>query len=409
MQIKEKIETIYKAESANVLATLLRLFGNLDHAEEALQIAFQVALEKWPITGIPQNPTSWLISTGRFKMIDQLRKHDRHHRIEREITPETSTELTDIEIDPVQIEDDQLRLMFYCCHPDIPIDSRIALALRDVCGLKTEAIAKAYLISSEAVKKRISRAKSVFKNQNISLDLPSKTELANRINAVLHVIYLIYNEGYAASSGDERIRKDLTDEAVYLSRKMNHLLPVPEGIGLLALMLIQDARCDTRMTESGELIPLEDQDRSLWNQDLINEANGYIQQAILSGRMGPYTIQAAIASLHAEADSIENTRWDLVIQYYDMLLLIQPAPIIQLNRAIAIGQYKGSFEALELLESLQQDNALKHHHLLYAAKAKFYQQNQDIENALKAYQIAIDLAPQKSEREYLKKERSKLI
>ncbi len=339
--IQREIATIYKSESGRVLASLVRILGDLDLAEEALHEAFNIALEKWPEEGIPKNPYSWLISTGKFKAIDSIRrlKHGRELLAENFLPDDGIYEDSHV-LEENIVEDDQLRLNFFCCHPALPLDSRIALALRDVCGMTTEEISRAYLVSFEAIKKRISRAKALIREKKIPYEIPSRIEISSRMNAILHVIYLIFNEGYSASSGKAHIRKELTDEAVYLCRQLVELIPTPESLGLLALLLLQESRRSSRVTENGDPIPLENQDRTLWDQNLIQEGMLLINQSIMSGRLGPYTIQTAIASVHAVAESVQNTQWDLIVDYYDMLLSITPSPFVELNRAIAVGMQK---------------------------------------------------------------------
>jgi len=320
--IQLAIGKIYKAESGRVLAGLIRILGDLDLAEEALQDAFSVAMEKWPIEGIPKNPYSWLISTGKFKAIDDIRKIGREKELIAGIVFLDEEGLNAGSIEQVDgekhlVEDDLLRLIFFCCHPLLPLDSRIALSLREVCGMTRLEIARAYLVPFETIKKRISRAKALIKEKKIPYGIPSKAELNQRIDAVLCVIYLVFNEGYSASSGEDYIRKELTEEAIFLSRKLVELVSTPESLGLLALLILQESRRESRVTKTGDIIPLEDQDRSLWDQHLIREGVQLIQTAVMSGRLGPYTLQAAIASVHALADSVQNTQWELIVGYYD--------------------------------------------------------------------------------------------
>ena len=307
------------------------------------------------------------------------------------------------------VEDDQLRLIFFCCHPVIPLDSRIALSLRDVCGMKTEEIARAYLVSFETIKKRISRVKALFREKKIPYEIPSKSEITSRMDAVLHVIYLIFNEGYSASSGEDHIRKELTDEAIFLCRKLVDLIATPESLGLLALLLLQESRRQSRVTKNGDLIPLENQDRSLWDQNLIQEGMQLIHQAIMSARLGPYTLQAAIASVHAVADSVENTQWDLIIGYYDMLLSITPSPVVELNRAIAVGMHEGPQTGLAIINNLLKQGKLASYHLIYSAQADFSKRLGRKDEAIKAYQKAIELTRQEPERRYLKNQLSEIL
>jgi RNA polymerase sigma-70 factor, ECF subfamily len=406
--INKEIGKIYKSESGRVLATLVRILRDYDLAEEALQEAFGTALEKWPQEGIPKNPYSWLVSAGKFKTIDSIRRSRRGREIASEQFPVDEVYQEDQVLEN-DVDDDQLRLIFFCCHPALPLDSRIALSLRDVCGMTTEEIARAYLVSFETIKKRISRAKALFKEKKIPYEIPGRSEISNRMDAVLHVVYLIFNEGYSASSGEDHIRKELTDEAIFLSRKLVDLVSTPESLGLLALLLLQESRRESRVTKDGDLIPLENQDRSLWNQNLISEGVQLINQVVMSGRLGPYTLQAAIASVHALADSVKNTRWDLIISYYDMLLSINPSPIVEFNRAIAVGMLEGPEAGLFIINDLLKKNELNSYHLIYSAKADFSEKLGLNEEAIKAYKKAIELVRQVPERRYLKNKLAELF
>ena len=408
--VKNEITKIYKSESGRVLATLVRILGDFDLAEEALHEAFVVALEKWPKEGIPKNPYSWLISAGKFKAIDSIRRLQRG----RELISEKFYLNNEVYAEPQVlekniVEDDQLRLIFYCCHPLLPLDSRIALSLRDVCGMTTEEIALAYLVSFETIKKRISRAKALFREKKIPYEIPSRTEITNRMDAVLHVIYLIFNEGYSASSGESRIRKELSDEAIFLCRKLVELISTPESLGLLALLLLQESRRESRVTENGDIIPLEKQDRSLWNQDLIHEGMQLINQAVMSGRLGPYTLQAAIASVHAVANSVQNTQWDLIVGYYDMLLSINPSPVVELNRAVAVGMQDGPEAGLSIINNLLKVGKLNSYHLIYSVQADFSKKLGLMDEAIKAYKKAIELARQEAECRYLENQLAEIL
>lgn len=397
-----------------MLASLIRILGDFELAEEALQEAFYVALEKWPVEGLPKNTYSWLVSAGKFKAIDAIRRLERGKEL---IAENLSLEQGDHgqgyieqqDVDNHLIEDDQLRLIFYCCHPLLPLDSRIALSLREVCRMSTEEIARAYLSSYETMKKRISRAKALIKEKNIPYELPSRDELPRRLDAVLHVIYLIYNEGYSASSGEDHIRKELTTEAIVLSRKLVELIPTPEGLGLLALFLLQESRRDSRVTEKGDLIPLEHQDRSLWNQTFIREGVQLIHKAVMSGRLGIYSLQAAIASVHAVADSVQHTQWDLIIGYYDMLLSINPSPVIELNRAIAVGMHEGPKAALAIIERLKKNKRLASSHIIYSARAEFSKRLGLKDEAIKAYERALELVRQEPEKRYLQQQLATIL
>ena len=407
--IKKEIEKIYKSESGRVLATLIRILGDFDLAEEALHEAFEIALQKWPEEGLPKNPYSWLISAGKFKAIDSLRRLKRWREIVSENFQVKTADTGDIHIEKDIIDDDQLRLIFFCCHPLLSLDSRIALSLRDVCGMKTEEIARAYLVSFETIKKRISRAKAIFREKKIPFEIPSGPEISNRMDAVLHVIYLIFNEGYSASLGEDHIRKELTDEAIFLCRKLVDLISTSESLGLLALLLLHESRRKSRVTKNGDIIPLEYQDRTLWDRNLIREGMQLINQALMSGRLGPYTIQAAIASIHASADSVGNTRWDLIVGYYDMLLSINPSPVIELNRAIAVGMQDGPGSGLTIINNLIKEGKLDSYHLVYSAQAEFSKRLGRKEEAVKAYKRAIELTRQEPERRFLENQLSEIL
>jgi RNA polymerase sigma-70 factor, ECF subfamily len=409
ISIPAEIEKIYKTESRRVLASLIRILGDIDTAEEALQEAFYAAVNTWPEDGIPKNPYAWLVSAGKFKAIDSIRRLARGTQLLTEKLALNGAEIADEEPEKHIVEDDQLRLIFYCCHPLLPLDSRIALSLREVCGLSTEEIARAYIVPAETMKKRISRAKATIKENKIPYEIPSREDLIPRIDAVLHVIYLIYNEGYSASSGEDYIRNDLTKEAIFLARNLAQLISSPESLGLLALLLLHESRAATRVTKDGDLISLENQDRSLWDQQLIREGLQLIQQAVMSGRMGPYSLQAAIASVHTAADSVENTAWDLIIGYYDMLLSINPSPVVELNRAIAIGMHEGPQAALKLIDGLLQSAELSSYHLIYAAQADFLRKLGLKDQAAEAYQRAIQLVRQAPEERYLQKQLTEIL
>lgn len=409
-RIKQEIAETYKTESGQVLATLIRILGDYDLAEEAVQIAFEAALEKWPEEGIPENPASWLISTGKFKAIDLIRRKQRRRElISDHLSPDRNGYKEPEVFENHLVEDDQLRLIFYCCHPSLPLDSRIALCLRDFCGMKTDEIARAYLTSNAAIKKRITRAKKLFREKNIPYEIPNRNELSQRLNAVLHVIYLIFNEGYSASSGEDRIRKELTDEAIYLSRALVDLTAESESLGLLSLLFFQEARRESRVRENGDLIPLEDQDRTLWDQGFIKEGMQCLNRVFLSGRLGPYSLQAAIASVHAVADSVESTRWDLIVGYYDMLLVVNPSPVVELNRAIAVGMHEGPESGLSIINELARKKKLDSYHLLYSAKADFSRRAGKKRQAIKAYRKAIELAGQDAERRYLENQLAEVL
>ncbi len=392
ISVASEIERIYKADSHRVLATLMRILGDLDQAEEALQEAFSAALRQWPTEGLPQNPFAWLISAGKFKAIDAARRSAKEREI---LTQQTQAQKVYEPRETYLVEDDRLRLIFYCCHPQVPVDSRIALALRDVCGLSTEDIARLYLVPGETIKKRISRAKAQIKELDIPYEIPAASDLAERLASVLQVIYLIFTEGYAP------LRPELTAEAIFLGRHLVGLLPTPQSLGLMALLLIQESRNDARISRTGEIIPLEKQDRSLWKRDLIDEGLQLLHRAVLSGRLGSYGIQAAIASVHAAADSVESTEWNLIVDYYDMLLSIQPSPVIELHKAIAVGMHEGPEAGLLQIEKLAAAESLKSYHFLFAAKAEFYKKLGRTAEAILAYRSALALVRHEPERRYL--------
>ncbi len=412
--IQLAIGKIFKSESGRVLASLIRILGDLQLAEDALQDAFAIAIEKWPTEGIPKNPGAWLISAGKFRAIDAIRRIGRGQELIAEQLYLDEEHAKADSVAPVEwerhiIEDDQLRLIFFCCHPMLPLDSRIALALREVCGMSTLEIARAYLVPIETIKKRITRAKGLIKEKKIPYEIPATPELSARMSAVLHVIYLVFNEGYSASSGEDHLRMALTEEAIFLSRQLVALIATPESLGLLALLLLQESRREARTTKAGDLIPLEEQDRMLWDQALIQEGVLLMQTAVQSGRLGPYTLQAAIASVHALADSVENTQWALIINYYDMLLAIHPSPVVALNRAIAVGMHEGPEIGLALIDELMADKKLGFYPVIYAAQADFCKKLGLKDKAINAYQQAIALARQEPEKRYLKKQLSNML
>lgn len=409
--IEALINSIYRNESRRVLATLIRLLKDFDLAEEALQEAFTAALHQWPNEGVPQNPRAWLVSAGRFKAIDQIRKRARMNTSWEDIAEKLSEELFtdgDHEVD-THIEDDQLRLIFTCCHPGLAPEAQMALTLREVCGLTTEAIARAFLTTPSTLAQRIVRAKNKIRDAKIPYEIPARSELRERLDAVLHVIYLVFNEGYSASSGAELTRQELAQEAIRLGRLLAQLLPDAEVLGLLALMLIQDSRRRARMDSKGDLIRLEDQDRSLWNRKQIAEGSLLIQRALGSGEADIYCLQAAIAALHAEAPSFAETDWNEICGFYDLLVNRNPSPIIELNRAVAIAQRDGPAAGLDLLDDLVARNQLKDYHLLHAARAEFLSQLDHLEDAKAAYEKAISLTLLEPEIRFLNKKLQSIL
>ena len=400
------VESTYRAESRRVLATLVRLLGDLDLAEEALQEAFRAAIERWPVSGIPDNPRAWLISAGRFKAIDALRRGTRiEYWGDEHLDMLGKGKAGDIEMERVEehIPDDQLRLIFICCHPALSQDAQVALTLREVCDLTTEEIAHAYLVRASTVAQRIVRAKATLRKNKAAVELPPAADLQQRTDAVLRTIYLVFNEGYAASSGAKLIRTDLSGEAVRLARLVVELLSDSEAYGLLALMLLQDSRRDARATAGGDIVLLEDQYRSLWNQDQIAEGLEFLNQAVASGTIGSYTVQAAIAAEHATAPEYAATRWDRIVELYDLLLRVEPSPIIELNRAVAVGMRDSAEAGLRLVEEILARGDLSEFHLLHAARADLFRRSGQHEQARVAYHRALELAHQEPERRFLKR------
>ena len=401
--IEALINGLYRSESRRVLATLIRLLKDFDLAEEALQDAFAAALQQWPVDGVPHNPRAWLVSTGRFKAIDHIRRRARFNTSLDDIAEELEDEARDADDwSDEHIEDDQLRLIFTCCHPSLAPETQMALTLREICGLTTEAIARAFLTSPSTLAQRIVRAKNKIRTANIPYEIPARSELPARLDAVLHVIYLMFNEGYSASSGNELIRQELAQEAIRLGRLLTNLLPDPEVLGLLALMLIQDSRRNARMDNKGDLIRLEDQDRNRWDKQQIAEGSTLIQRALGSGSADIYCLQAAIAALHAEAPSFAQTDWEEIVGFYDLLLFRHPSPVIELNRAVAIAHRDGPAQGLALLNDLVARNQLQDYHLLHAARAEFLVQLNQQEDAKTAYEKAIALTAQEPEQRFLR-------
>jgi len=357
------IETLYRSESGRVLATLVRLLGDLDLAEESMHEAFAAALESWPQTGIPDKPRPWLISTARFKAIDGMRRRARFDGAQRDLVAHMESGVSDApsgneEIEDEEIEDDRLRLIFTCCHPALHPEGQVALTLREICGLTTEEIARAFLVTPATLAQRIVRAKAKIREASIPYEVPAPQELPERLDAVLQVIYLVFNEGYSAAAGAEVTRAELTGEAIRLGRLLAELQPEPEAIGLLSLMLLQESRRAARTSPSGELILLENQDRLLWNREQIAEGVALVEKALSSRRFGPYTLQAAIAAVHAEAESTTATDWQQIVALYNQLVRIQPSPVVQLNRAVAIAMRDGPEVGLAHIDAVLADGEL---------------------------------------------------
>ena len=405
-QISAELSTLYQRDSRKVLATLIRLLGDFDLAEEALHEAFHAALQQWPKDGVPANPSAWLVSAGRFKAIDQLRKSARLSQLPDDILHQLSAEDSP---EPEPIADDQLRLIFTCCHPGLGTDAQLALTLREVCGLTTEQIASAFLTSPTTVAQRIVRAKGKIRDARIPYEVPPLGELPQRLDNVLQVIYLLFNEGYSASIGTQLLDISLTDEAIRLGRLMLQLLPDAETAGLLALMLLQHARRAARISAQGELVLLPQQDRSLWQQDEIHEGSELVQWALRTRRIGPYTLQAAIAALHCEAPTAADTDWHEISGLYNLLLQAEPSPVVALNRAVAIAMRDGPSAGLALICELEQQGELSQYHLLFAAKADLLRQLGHNAAAIQAYQQALRLCKQMPEQRFLQQQIHQLL
>ncbi|HWN18653.1 MAG TPA: RNA polymerase sigma factor [Gemmatimonadales bacterium] len=396
------IEDLFRAESRRVLATLIRLLGDFDLAEEALQDAFSAAVERWPADGIPQNPRAWLVSTGRFKAIDGLRRRARFDASLAMVADRLGDGVTPpYEVDDEKVEDDRLRLIFTCCHPALPPDAQIALTLREVCGLTTEEIARAFLLPAPTLAQRIVRAKAKIKAARIPYQVPARADLPERLASVLHVVYLVFNEGYSASSGESLTRHDLSAEAIRLGRLLVELLPEPEAVGLLALMLLHESRRETRTTAHGELVLLDEQDRSRWNRESIAEGAALVEHALRSRNFGPYTLQAAIAAVHAEASSAAETDWAEIVGLYDVLLRADPSPVIELNRAAAIAMRDGPEAGLMLIESILVRGELVDYAPAHSARAELCRRLGRPEQATESYRRALALIGQGPQRRFI--------
>jgi len=402
--LNDTLNELYKTESRRILATLIRLLGDFDLAEDALHEAFHVAMEKWAEHGIPENPRAWLVSTGRFKAIDRIRRHSKFDTQLEAIEEKLASHDDDPnQQDDQSIQDDQLRLIFTCCHPALSPEARSALTLREVCGLTTEEIARAYLITPATLAQRIVRAKSKIKDANIPYEVPEEHELPERLQTVLQVIYLVFNEGYSASTGDSVTRVDLSDEAIRLGRLLLDLLPEAEVQGLLGLMLLHESRRLTRTDSNGDLILLEDQDRSLWNKNLIKEGIDLVETALRSGRFGAYSLQAAIAAVHAEATTAQQTDWPQIVALYDRLLDLEPSPVVRLNRAVAVAMRDGPEAGLELLDQIGAEEDLADYYWFYSARADLFRRQGNTTAASVAYQKALNLTQLEPERRFLQK------
>jgi RNA polymerase sigma-70 factor (ECF subfamily) len=396
------IEDVYRDESRRVFATLIRLLGDFDLAEDALHDAFTAALKQWPREGIPGNPRAWLVSTGRFKAIDNLRRRARFNASLATLAEDLDqTTVDEHDWDNEGVEDDRLRLIFTCCHPALASDARIALTLREVCGLTTEEIARAFLTAPPTLAQRIVRAKAKIRNARIPYQVPSRAELPDRLETVLRVVYLVFNEGYSASSGESLTRADLSGEAIRLGRLLYQLLPEPEVAGLLALMLLHESRRAARTSPDGDLVLLEDQDRSIWDRALIAEGTALVEQSLRTQRFGPYTLQAAISGVHANAATAEATDWGEIVGLYDMLARIEPSPVIDLNRAVAVAMRDGPAAGLALIDDLLARGELDTYYLAHSARAELCRRLGRFTEARDAYERALHLISQETERRFI--------
>jgi RNA polymerase sigma-70 factor (ECF subfamily) len=400
---RDAVDAVYRADSRRVLATLIRLLGDFDLAEEALHDAFTAAVERWPRDGLPANPRAWLVSTGRFKAIDSLRRRARFDASLARIAEQLDANADAGGSDDETVEDDRLRLIFTCCHPALPPDGQIALTLREVCGLTTEEIARAFLTTPPTVAQRIVRAKSKIRDAGIPYQLPARAELPDRLDSVLHVVYLVFNEGYSASSGESLTRHDLSGEAIRLGRLLVDLLPDPEAVGLLALMLLHESRRAARTSAAGELILLDDQDRSRWNRGQIAEGSALVERALSSRRFGPYTLQAAIAAVHGEAPTAAATDWAQIVGLYDVLLRVDPSPVVELNRAAGVAMRDGPAAGLSLIDAILARGDLAEYHLAHSARADLCRRLGRMAEARTSYERALALTRQEPERRFLER------
>ena len=402
--VHEVVDAVYREESRRVLATLIRLLGDFTLAEEAMHDAFAVALEKWAEDGVPRNPRSWLISTGRFRAIDKFRRQSRLEEAEPEIVHQFRLESPaeiEWEEDESGVEDDRLRLIFTCCHPALSQEARIALTLREVCGLTTEEIARAFLVQTSTLAQRIVRAKAKIRDAGIPYEIPTRDELPRRLDTVLHVVYLVFNEGYFASAGESLTRPAVSGEAIRLGRLLFELLPEPEVAGLLALMLLHEARRSSRTTPDGDIVLLEDQDRSRWDRAMIAEGTGLVERALASRRFGPFTIQAAIAAVHAESASVSDTDWPQIVGLYDLLVRIEPSPVVALNRAVAIAMRDGPAAGLGEVDAVLESGDLDGYALAHATRADLCRRLGRNSEAAESYRRAIELTEESSQRHFL--------
>jgi RNA polymerase sigma-70 factor, ECF subfamily len=405
------VEAVYRSESRRVLATLIRLVGDFDRAEEALQDAFAAALEQWPQSGVPANPRAWLISTGRFKAIDAMRRKarfDKSTEVLAHLETFVPSKWDPSEFEELAVGDDRLRLIFTCCHPALPSDARTALTLREVCGLTTEQIARAFLTTAPAIAKRIVRAKAKIRDACIPYEVPSRSELPERLDNVLQVVYLIFTEGYAPTSGATLTRSDLSLEAIYLGRMLLEILPEPEVQGVVALMLLQESRRAARASPEGDLILLEDQDRSLWNRDLIEEGKLLLERAQRAQPAGPYTLQAAIALVHAEAPDAAAVDWGRIVGWYDRLMRCSPSPVVELNRAVAIAMRDTPSAGLKAVDAILARGELQDYYLLHSVRADLFRRLGETEQARGAYEKALGLTRLEPARRFLQRRLTEL-
>ena len=408
-RVREMVEAVYRSDSRRVLATLIRLLGDFDLAEEALHEAFTAAVEQWPRDGVPANPRAWLVSAGRFKAIDAIRRRARFDGTQQELARRLELETGDPPAgDAESVEDDRLRLMFTCCHPALPPDAQVALTLREVCGLTTEEIARAFLTAPPTLAQRIVRAKAKIREARIPYQVPSRAELPDRLDTVLRVVYLVFNEGYSASSGESVTRADLSGEAIRLGRLLVELLPEPEAVGLLALMLLHESRRAARSSPEGEVILLDDQDRALWNRDQIVEGSALVERALSSRRFGPYTLQAAIAAVHAGAATAAATDWPQIVGLYDVLLRADPSPIVALNRAAAVAMRDGPAAGLALIDAILARGDLEDYPQAHSARAELCRRLGRTADARVSYERALALTLQEPARRFLERRLEKL-
>ncbi|MBD2837763.1 RNA polymerase sigma factor [Pseudomonas sp. JM0905a] len=400
--MRQRVESIYRSDSRRVLATLIRLLGDFDLAEEALHDAFIAAVQQWPRDGIPANPRAWLVSAGRFKAIDSLRRRARFDASKRHLVAELEEAASAVE-EGEDVEDDRLRLIFTCCHPALPADAQVPLTLREVCDLKTEEIARAFLSTPSTIAQRIVRAKAKIRDARIPYQVPALAELPERLDNVLRVIYLVFNEGYSATSGDSLTRTDLSAEAIRLARLLLELLPDPEVMGLLALMLLHDSRRTARANADGELILLDEQDRTLWDRAQIAEGLALVTQALASRRVGVYLLQAAISAVHAQAPDAASTDWGQIVGLYDVLQRLVPSPVVALNRAVAVAMRDGPEAGLAEVDALLESGELRDYHLAHAARADFCRRLGRKDEARAAYHSALALVRQEPERRFIEK------